>query len=175
MGASAVPPRLPGIQSENETPQTYHCNHKPHRPRVNAYTAHTHTLTPFCPFAGSLGGPAAELFAKNGYKVSTWTRSRRDTPGIKSYAGGRAVPQGEAQGTPSNSPSAGACNQRGRSEAAGMPLCGPTCWVTDLCMLPATLGGCAGREELEAFLGQLDALVVLLALTPETQGIVDAK
>lgn len=67
---------------------------------------------------GSLGGPAAELFAKNGYKVSTWTRSRRDTPGIKSYA---------------------------------------------------------GREELEAFLGQLDALVVLLALTPETQGIVDAK
>lgn len=54
-------------------------------------------------------------------------------------------------------------------------MCGPTCWVTDLCMLPATLGGCAGREELEAFLGQLDALVVLLALTPETQGIVDAK
>lgn len=32
-----------------------------------------------------------------------------------------------------------------------------------------------GAEELEAFLGQLDALVVLLALTPETQGIVNAR
>jgi len=73
----------------------------------------------FVVYTGSLGLPTAEMIAKVGFNVSTWTRTAKDLGhGIRCYH---------------------------------------------------------GQDQFEEFLGQVDALVCLLALTPDTKGVLNAK
>lgn len=67
---------------------------------------------------GELGQDAAEVLARIGFDVAGWSRSRKDVPGVRSFA---------------------------------------------------------GASELGSFLARTDILVVLVPLTPETEGILDRK